>query len=632
MTGGERQALIVVTSAYDDPGLGALRAPTDDAEALAEVLGDPDVGGFEVEVLTDPDSHRLRVEVEDFFADRSPRHTLLLHFSCHGVKNAAGKLFLATTDTRRTRLASTSVPAEYVSGLMLTSRAQCAVVLLDCCYAGAFERGMFARAGADAQVQESFQDLERTGGRRGRAVFTASSAVEYAFEEDLPVPGAEAAGERRPSLFTGSLVEGLRSGEADRDGDGEVGMSELADYVSDRLSDMTPHQTPQLWLFGVHGGDMAIARTRLRTPAPAALPAPLDTAAHSASRERRLWAAQDLGSLLRGDDVGIALSARTTLAELAHDDSRRVSENAERALRAARPRLAAASLDLGTVTAGTPGPQTLITVEGPPIVRATVEAVPEAPWLRTACVPDGVQLSVDVAAPGRYEGEVLLRTATGELPLHVGVEAVPVRTPGPRRKRERPVREPVREVVEEKPEEPEPPAGEAAWPWTARPGAAPLWLAFVLTVIALVTPIMSADGGPYGDYFWHTRVTGFLGWLLAISLWAAAATTCALGTLALRRSGLLFRLPALAWLGCVTAATAASMGYVYSVLGTYQEPGEVFFQPSTAAALLASDFRITLGPGGVALTLLCAAELWCCVTLWRHRREPMPTPARPRRG
>ncbi|MET8081350.1 caspase family protein [Streptomyces sp. NPDC005303] len=112
MTDRERQALIVVTSAYDDPELGALRAPTDDAEALAEVLGDPDIGGFEAEVLTDPDSQRLRMKVEDFFAGRETHHTLLLHFSCRGVKNAAGKLFLATTDTRRNRLASTAVPAE----------------------------------------------------------------------------------------------------------------------------------------------------------------------------------------------------------------------------------------------------------------------------------------------------------------------------------------------------------------------------------------------------------------------------------------------------------------------------------------------------------------------------------------
>ncbi|MET8081351.1 hypothetical protein [Streptomyces sp. NPDC005303] len=179
---------------------------------------------------------------------------------------------------------------------MLESRAQRAVVLLDCCYAGAFERGMFARGDTDAHVQESFQGLERTGGRRGRAVFTASSAVQYAFEEDRPVTGADPPGGRRPSLFTDSLVKGLRSGDADRDSDGEIGMSELADYVSDRLAELTPHQTPQLWLFGAHGGDVTIARTRPRAPTAVPLPDRLGSAVHAAGREERLWAMEDLGS------------------------------------------------------------------------------------------------------------------------------------------------------------------------------------------------------------------------------------------------------------------------------------------------------------------------------------------------
>jgi uncharacterized caspase-like protein len=32
-------------------------------------------------------------------------------------------------------------------------------------------------------------------------------------------------------LFTGALVEGITSGEADRDQDGQVGLDELYDYI-----------------------------------------------------------------------------------------------------------------------------------------------------------------------------------------------------------------------------------------------------------------------------------------------------------------------------------------------------------------------------------------------------------------
>lgn len=413
MTRPDRHALVVVTSRYEDAGLGALRAPAKDAAGLAEVLGDASVGDFDVEVLTDPTVQRLRLAVEDFFADRSTKDTLLLHFSCHGVKNAAGKLFLAASDTYRARLAATAVPAEYVSSLMLESRAQRAVLFLDCCYAGAFERGMLTRAGSQVQVQvqESFHDLERTGGKRGRAVFTASSALEYAFEGDQPVSGGRPGAGDGPSLFTGALVKGLRTGEADLDHDGEVGMSELADYVNEQIRERTPHQTPQLWLFGSQG-DLPIAHTGRRRAVATDLPIPLADAVRSDSRERKLWSVEDLGTLLCGADVGVALAAHAALSELAADDSRRVAERAARALA-----LAAPGVDVPAVEVG-PAETAVVKVTGPPIVLATLEARTD-PWLKVRYLDTGIELVPEPEERGRHEGTVQLRTVTGELAIAV---------------------------------------------------------------------------------------------------------------------------------------------------------------------------------------------------------------------
>ena len=44
---GSRHALIIANDQYDESGLSRLVAPTHDAGALAEALGDPAVGGFE---------------------------------------------------------------------------------------------------------------------------------------------------------------------------------------------------------------------------------------------------------------------------------------------------------------------------------------------------------------------------------------------------------------------------------------------------------------------------------------------------------------------------------------------------------------------------------------------------------
>ena len=197
--------------------------------------------------------------VEDFFADRDRSDPLLLHFSGHGLKNAAGELFLAAADTRPGRLASTGVGSDFLSRQMADSRAERIVLLLDCCYGGAFPRGMVVRAAGEAQVLEAFAAQSDVAGGKGRVVVTASSAMEYAFEEGDLTDDASGS----PSIFTGALVDALASGEADTDGDGWVGLHELFEYVSSAVRTTNPHQTPHMWTFGSQG-ELLIARSKVR--------------------------------------------------------------------------------------------------------------------------------------------------------------------------------------------------------------------------------------------------------------------------------------------------------------------------------------------------------------------------------
>ena len=186
--------------------------------------------------------------MEEFFADRHPGDLLLMHFSCHGVKDEGGDLYFATSNTRLRRLGATAVGASFVNRCMSRSRSRRIVLLLDCCYAGAFERGMTARAGTGVGIEAQF-------GGRGRAVITASSAMEYAFEGETLADTREA----EPSVFTSALVKGLETGDADRDQDGLVALDELYDYIYDKVRTATPHQTPGKWTFGVQG-ELVIAR------------------------------------------------------------------------------------------------------------------------------------------------------------------------------------------------------------------------------------------------------------------------------------------------------------------------------------------------------------------------------------
>ena len=109
--GGRRLALVITVDRYDNPGLGELAAPAADAQALAEVLGDPDLGGFELEFLHNPTSGTTYERVDGLLADRHPSDLVLLHFSGHGLKSDSGELFFASTNTRPDRLASTAPAA-----------------------------------------------------------------------------------------------------------------------------------------------------------------------------------------------------------------------------------------------------------------------------------------------------------------------------------------------------------------------------------------------------------------------------------------------------------------------------------------------------------------------------------------
>ncbi|WP_182900611.1 caspase, EACC1-associated type [Microbispora sp. H10830] len=315
-----RSALIVAGDEYRDPGLRRLRAPARDAEALARVLGDPAIGGFHVRTLLNEPTHVVSEMVEEFFTDRAPDDVLLLHFSCHGVKDDNGELYFATPTTKLNRLGATAVSAEFVSRRMSRSRSRRMILLLDCCYAGAWARGALPRAGMGVHVEEQF-------GGHGRVVITASNAMEYAFD------GTELADaqEQAPSVFTRALVEGLESGDADRDQDGYVGIDELYDYVYDQVRQTTPGQTPGKWAFDLQG-DLYVARRARPVTVPSPLPAELQAVIENSLPRVRAGAVEELRRLLRSRHEGLALAARLALQELADDDSRTVSTAAAEAL------------------------------------------------------------------------------------------------------------------------------------------------------------------------------------------------------------------------------------------------------------------------------------------------------------
>jgi WD40 repeat protein len=238
---GHRRALIVTADRYADHRLRQLKSPPHDASELGKVLGDPEIGGFDVAILANRPAHEVRRAVSTFFSNRDHGDVLLLHFACHGEKSEDGDLYLVTSDTDLDDLDGTALEAAFVCKKMDRSRSKRIMLFLDCCYGGAVVRGLRPRAGSAVHVKESFE-----GHGQGRVILTASSATEYAWERDsqrtfVNVP--------LTSVFTTAIVEGLRNGDADKDRDGKVGVDELYEYIYRRILKETPHQTPGRWNF-----------------------------------------------------------------------------------------------------------------------------------------------------------------------------------------------------------------------------------------------------------------------------------------------------------------------------------------------------------------------------------------------
>ncbi|HEY1174520.1 MAG TPA: Hsp70 family protein [Phytomonospora sp.] len=241
-----KRALVIANSVYDDENFAALPGARADAVGLAGVLGDPEIGGFDVASLVDVGQREAMRALEAFFGGAARDDLLLLHLSLHGWKDLRNRLFFVMKDTERDLPTATAIAADTISDWITHCRSRRIVLTLDCCYSGAFPLGTLRRSETVPRV-----DVAEPLSGKGRAVITASTSLQYAHESGENVrssrPGAQ------PSVFTSAIVEGLRDGSADIDGDGYVSVGDLYDYVHERVRRKVAGQTPTLSVDNTQG-------------------------------------------------------------------------------------------------------------------------------------------------------------------------------------------------------------------------------------------------------------------------------------------------------------------------------------------------------------------------------------------
>ncbi|MFI6936764.1 caspase domain-containing protein [Streptomyces sp. NPDC050287] len=256
---GASRAVLVGTSRFEH--LEPLPAVANNLRALADLLCSPlslQLPAQHVTVVEDPAAaHTVVGAVRQAAAEASD--TLIVYFAGHGVVDAQDQLVLALPHTEFDRV-ETGLPYDWVRQvLLLDSRAERHVVILDCCYSGLALGRMSAGTGlADqAAVEGSF-------------LLAAAAETRTAL---APVGETYTA-------FTGALLEALRRGIPGAPALVDLGVL----YRHLRLTmEARGHPVPQARDRN-SGAQVALGRNRADLPA-----APVAAAAAGADAGERLW-------------------------------------------------------------------------------------------------------------------------------------------------------------------------------------------------------------------------------------------------------------------------------------------------------------------------------------------------------
>ena len=180
---------------------------------------------FTVREFLDKPGYEVLPEIEHSLGGAAPDDLVLIYYSGYGKTNRDGALCLATADTRRTALTTTSIPARRLTELVERSDCDQVVLLLGCCYSGAVEDGARGDVASELHVIEN---------ARGFFILTASSGMHTARETETASGGAVM------GRFTAALVSGIEDGGADPGRTGKIVLSDLRRYVERAVSGQTP--------------------------------------------------------------------------------------------------------------------------------------------------------------------------------------------------------------------------------------------------------------------------------------------------------------------------------------------------------------------------------------------------------
>jgi len=226
-------ALLIGVGKYKEMGWLPLPGTQKDIQEMKKVLEHPQIGKFDrVDLLQHPDMRTMQRAIERLLLENRQKDDLvLLYFAGHGFTDEKGRFFFVAHDTERISeqqiSTGTAVPAVLLHDYMEQCYAKRQVLILDCCFSGAFAKGMPARG-------EETIDIAGQLGGEGWAVLTASKATQKTYEN------------ARGGVYTQYLVQGIK-GAADVNNTGVITVNDLHQYAKYKTQEAKPEMKPEIY-------------------------------------------------------------------------------------------------------------------------------------------------------------------------------------------------------------------------------------------------------------------------------------------------------------------------------------------------------------------------------------------------
>lgn len=244
-------AVVVGISRYIDQRIPSLKYADDDAKAffkfLKELRNKRVFEDVHIRYLLNDEAtlRNIKSAMSDLI-DAREDDLVIVYFAGHGMVDKVGEPYFLPYETNSDDIYATAFSMDeffrFFRDKIVSTKT---IVIADACHSGSLGAGGVRNI---PDIYTKFSMLIR--GTRGKAFLTASRARELSHESDKLGHG----------VFTYYLIKGMK-GEADASGDGIVTISELYDYLYDKVKEETDGaQHPELK--GNYDNDMPVSIVR----------------------------------------------------------------------------------------------------------------------------------------------------------------------------------------------------------------------------------------------------------------------------------------------------------------------------------------------------------------------------------